>query len=229
VTAHPLDSPTWAALTGPQAHLAERAGAAVRYRPDIAPFAALACGPQSSDPAAWADLARLAGPGKVVVLAGAEPAVPRGWELVERVDGLQMDGSGVRPRADAEAVDLGDADVEDMLDLVALTRPGPFRERTHTMGRYLGVRSGGALVAMAGQRLNPPGWSEISAVCTDPDHRGKGLAGRLVQAVAAAVRDAGDIPFLHVAGFNTNAIRLYEALGFTRRREVVFSALRTPT
>ena len=114
------------------------------------------------------------------------------------------------------------------LDLVARTRPGPFRARTHTMGRYLGVRLGGALIAMAGQRVNPPGWSEISAVCTDPDHRGKGLAGRLVQAVAATVRDESDVPFLHVAGFNTGAIRLYEALGFTHRREMIFSALRTP-
>ena len=228
MTAHPLDGPVWAALTGPHEHLAERVGAAVRYRPDIAPFAALACGPRSTDPAAWADLAKLTGPGQVVVLSGADAAVPPGWELVERIPALQMDGTGVRAVADAEAVDLGAADVEDMLDLVARTRPGPFRPRTRAMGRYLGIRLGGALVAMAGQRLDPPGWSEISAVCTDPEHRGRGLAGRLVRAVAVTVRDAGDIPFLHVAAFNATAIRLYEGLGFTLRQEVVFSALRTP-
>lgn len=225
---HPLDNPTWAALTGAHQHLAERVGAAARYRPDIAPFAAIAGGPQSPDPAGWDDLARLAGPGAMVVLSGGGSAAPAGWELVELVPALQMEGTGVRARPDPEAVDLGDDDVEDMLDLVARTRPGPFRARTHTLGRYLGIRLGGALIAMAGQRMNPPGWTEISAVCTHPDHRGKGLAGRLVQAVAAAVLDAGEVPFLHVAGSNTTAIRLYEALGFTRRRETVFVALRTP-
>ena len=37
---------------------------------------------------------------------------------------------------------------------------------------------------MAGERLRPAGWSEISGVCTDEAVRGQGLAGRLVRAVA---------------------------------------------
>jgi predicted GNAT family acetyltransferase len=134
----------------------------------------------------------------------------------------------VAAQPDDEAVALGADDVPEMLELVARTRPGPFRTGTHRMGGYLGIRLGGVLIAMAGQRMHPPGWVEISAVCTDPDHRGKGLAARLVRAVAAGVRAGGDVPFLHVAAANTGAIRLYRQLGFTQRREVVFSALHAP-
>ncbi|WP_308257679.1 GNAT family N-acetyltransferase [Pseudonocardia lacus] len=228
MTGHPLDSPLWCALTGPHREFAQVRGAAARYRPDLGPFAALAGGPETTDPAAWADLAVLAGPGGQVVLSGAEPAHPAGWELVGQDRGLQFEGSGVDALPDADAVALGADDVPEMLDLVARTRPGPFRSGTRLLGGYLGVRLGGALIAMAGQRMRPPGWTEISAVCTDPDHRGKGLAERLVRAVAAGVRARGEVPFLHVAAVNTGAVRLYERMGFTLRREVVFSALRAP-
>jgi ribosomal protein S18 acetylase RimI-like enzyme len=229
VTGHPLDSPFWAALTGPHRGFAEVRGSAARYRSDVAPFAALRDGPAAADPQQWADLAALAGPGTVVVLSGAEPAPPPDWTVVELIPGLQMDGSGAAVEADPKAVRLGDADVPEMLDLVRRTRPGPFRSATHRLGGYLGVRDdAGALVGMAGQRLHAPGWIEISAVCTDPAQRGRGLAARLVRAVAAGIRDTGETPFLHVAGSNTGAIRLYRALGYTVRREVVFSALRTP-
>jgi predicted GNAT family acetyltransferase len=113
-----------------------------------------------------------------------------------------------------------------MLDLVARTQPGPFLQRTVELGTYLGVRRDGALVAMAGERLHPPGFTEVSAVCTDPDHRGQGYAARLVQAVVAGIKERGDIPFLHATATNTNAIRLYEALGFRLHRRPVFKVTR---
>ena len=109
---------------------------------------------------------------------------------------------------DPEALVLGPDDVPEMLDLVERTRPGPFRPATITIGTYLGFRdTAGALIAMAGERMRPPGWTEISAVCTDPAHRGRGLATRLVRAVGAAIRDRGDVPFLHTTRDNTAAIR----------------------
>jgi predicted GNAT family acetyltransferase len=95
-----------------------------------------------------------------------------------------------------------------------------------SLGVYLGIRRGGVLVAMAGERMRPPGWGEISAVCTDPDHRGQGLAGRLVRAVGAVIRERGDVPFLHASASNTAGIRLYRRLGFTHRRDILFGALR---
>ncbi|WP_308206707.1 GNAT family N-acetyltransferase [Paractinoplanes hotanensis] len=110
-----------------------------------------------------------------------------------------------------------------MLDLVARARPGPFGPRTREPGTYLGIRREGALVAMAGERMRPPGWAEISAVCTDPAFRGQGLAARLIR---AAVRERGETPFLHAAGTNTGAIRLYLAMGFQHRRDINFHAYR---
>lgn len=127
-----------------------------------------------------------------------------------------------------EAVRLGPADVPEMLDLVARTRPGPFEPRTVELGTYLGVRRGGALVAMAGERLRPPGWSEISGVCTDESVRGQGLGGGLVRAVAHEIGQRGETPFLHAAASNTGAVRLYESLGFALRRRTVFLAALVP-
>lgn len=226
--ASPLDNPIWTALTGPQADCAERRGPAARYRADIAPFAGLAGGAADPDPAAWAGLAELVGPGGLAVLSGEAAAPPEGWRVLETVPGVQLDGSGLRPADDADAVALDDGDVADMLDLVERTRPGPFRTQTHLLGGYRGFRVDSALVAMAGQRFRPPGWAEISAVCTDPAYRGKGLAARLVRAVAAGASARGETPFLHAAAANTGAIRLYEWMGFRLRRTVVFSAVRAP-
>ncbi len=135
---------------------------------------------------------------------------------------------GLAAAPDPEAVRLGPADVPEMLDLVARTQPGPFLARTVELGTYLGIRRGGALIAMAGERLHPPGWTEISAVCTDPAFRGEGLATRLILAVAHGIRERGETPFLHTGAQNTNAIRLYESLGFRLRLRTAFLAARAP-
>ncbi|MEU9001887.1 GNAT family N-acetyltransferase [Streptomyces sp. NPDC048551] len=223
----PLDNPVWAALTGPHQafSVAGPGGLAARYLPAANPFAALA---DPHDPASWADLAALAGPGETVWLTGLPPAPPPGWDTVMTIPGVQLDGRAVRAEHAPEAVRLGPADVAEMTELVRLTEPGPFLPRTVELGTYLGIRHEGRLVAMAGERMHPPGWTEISAVCTHPDHRGKGLAGRLIRAVAAGIRDRGEAPFLHAAAENTGAVRLYEAMGFTLRREPVFVGVRTP-
>ncbi|GAA4555319.1 GNAT family N-acetyltransferase [Pseudonocardia xishanensis] len=223
--ADPLENPVHGALTGPHRALAERRGRAARYLPDVAPFCAL---PLAPTPADWADLAALAGPGGEVLLAGPARPAPDGWETTMDLPGVQMTGDALRGGTDAEAVRLGPADVPEMLDLVARTRPGPFLQRTVELGTYLGIRRGGALVAMAGERMRVPGRTEISAVCTDPAMRGQGLAARLVRAVAVGIRERGDEPFLHAAAGNTGAIRLYEQLGFVLSRELMFTAHRVP-
>jgi ribosomal protein S18 acetylase RimI-like enzyme len=222
---HPLDNPAMAALTGPQAQLAERRGAALRYLPDVAPFVALPSEPGLAD---WDDLAALVGPGAVAVTAGVPAVPPQDWELLTDLDGVQLVDEHVQAAHDPEAIVLSPDDVPEMLDLVSRTRPGPFRSRTIETGQYLGIRRDGALIAMAGQRFRPPGWAEISAVCTDAGFRGQGLGSRLTLAVAAAIRERGDTPFLHAASANTGAIRLYESLGFRLRRQASFVILRAP-
>jgi ribosomal protein S18 acetylase RimI-like enzyme len=222
---HVLDHPARAALTGPHARFAERYGRILRYPVDVTPWLAL---PEEPDERDWADLAALAGPGTEVPLLGFRGRVPDDWEVTFRMPGVQYVDAGLAAAPDPEAVRLGPADVPEMLDLVARTRPGPFLPRTIELGTYLGIRRGGALVAMAGERLHPPGWTEISAVCTDPSVRGEGLASRLILAVAHGIRERGETPFLHTGADNTHAIRLYESLGFRLRRTTAFLSARTP-
>jgi predicted GNAT family acetyltransferase len=136
-----------------------------------------------------------------------------------------MIGEHARAAHDPEAVTLGSADVPEMLELVRLTDPGPFLERTIELGKYVGIRRDGALVAMAGERLHFDGWTEISAVYTAPEHRGHGLASRLVATLAAEIQDRSERVFLHVLAVNVDAIRLYEELGFRARRNRTISVL----
>jgi ribosomal protein S18 acetylase RimI-like enzyme len=222
---HPLDNAAFASLTGPHARFAQRRGNVLRYPADVSPFFAMPAWPDEAD---WADAAALAGPGGLLPLTGVQSPPPPGWEMVARGAGVQMTGDGLAVAPDLEAVVLGPQDVPEMLDLIARTRPGPFLPRTVELGTYLGIRRDGRLVAMAGERLHPPGWTEVSAVCTDPAWRGQGLATRLTRAVGAGIRARGEIPFLHAAAANTTAIRLYEELGFRLRRTTEFSAARVP-
>ncbi|MFF9040783.1 GNAT family N-acetyltransferase [Streptomyces sp. NPDC014892] len=219
-----LDNAVWTSLDGPHAAFAERVGSAARYPADVYAFAALA---DPEDPAAWADLHTLVGAGAVVRVKPVD-RVPDGWEVLGGGQGVQLVDTGLRTEPAPEAVPLGLDDVPEILDLVALTRPGPFLKRTIELGTYLGIRDGGRLIAMAGERIHPPGWTEISAVCTDPAYRGRGLATRLVRAVAAGIRERGDTPFLHASADNLPAIRLYESLGFTLRRSSTIRTVRSP-
>jgi len=236
--AHPLDSAVWSSLAGPHARFAEHRAGVRRYPPDMSPFAGFAPVPDGSsdldeirhNDENWADLATLAGRGGVVALSRPERTIsrlPADWHVALRLPGLQMIGTeALVSEPDSEAVVLGAHDVPEMLDLVRRTKPGPFLPRTREMGRYLGIRRGGALVAMAGERLHPPGWIEVSAVCTDPAFRGQGLAARLIRAVVHGIRAADAAPFLHVSAANTPALNLYESLGFVVRQRTEFFFLR---
>lgn len=223
--AHVLDNPVWAAASGAQSHLIEMYGQAARYHPDVTPLAAFRSDP---DEHAWADLAAIAAPGDAVGLAGVTATPPRHWEIVDTVPGVQLAGTDLRASSDPEAVRLGPADVPEMVDLAARTGIGLFGARAIELGAHRGIRRDGRLVAMAGERVRPPGWTEISAVCTDAAHRGQGLATRLIRAVAAGIHARGERVYLHAAASNTTAIGLYEALGFTPRRATTFRLVRIP-
>ena len=217
---HVLDASVWESLTGHHARFAERHGRAVRYRSDVAPFMAL---DDPTDPRARDDALQSIGPDGTLVPPGVS-TVPEGWNVVFEGRGVQLVDRALRAAPDPQAVTLGSGDIPEIPALAERTRPGPFLPRTVELGRYLGIRRDGRLVAMAGERHHPPGWTEISAVCTDEGYRGQGLATRLVRAVAAGIRERGETPFLHAVATNPSAIRLYESIGFTLRRRAAFTA-----
>ncbi len=220
-----LDNAAWTSLKGPHAQYAEMRGQAARYPVDVSPFVAIAPNP---DEHVWDDLEALVGPGGHIALAGVQLSPPDDWEVVGQGEGVQMIAPGFEGDGDPDIVRLHRRDVPEILELIERTKPGPFLPRTIELGDYLGIRRDGELVARAGERLHPPGWTEISAVCTDTEFRGLGFATRLVRAVGAGIVARGDTPFLHASGLNVNAIRLYESLGFVVRRRLTFRLLQIP-
>lgn len=226
-----LDDPVGESLRGHHAHLARRLGRAATFLPEVATFCTVTAEPAAHE---WADLARLLGRGQLADMFSCAVTPPPEWEPVFAIEGRQMiwtgDDEPGRPPAEVTAgvVGLGAADVPEMLELTARTEPGPFWPRTRELGTYLGIRDNGTLVAMAGERLRPPGWTEISAVCTAPEARGRGHATRLLSALIMRITARGETPFLHVAAANSGAIARYETLGFTTRQTTTFRGYRTP-
>jgi predicted GNAT family acetyltransferase len=209
-----LDNPVFAALSTVHAGFALRSGRVLRYPADVTPFMALPTDPTVAD---WEDAAVLVpGDGAVAVTLAAE-SIPASWHAIMRFDVVQMTGDAAVGSEDAEAVELAESDVPEMLALVEATRPGPFMPRTIELGRYVGFRRDGELIAMAGERFHLDGWTEISAVCTAPSHRGQGLASRLIRTLVSGINARSERPFLHTETRNAGAIRVYEALGFSIR------------
>ncbi len=219
---HPLDNPAYASLHGPHVHLAEVSGRVRRYLPDVAPFLAMPATPSAQD---WEDAGSLVDPGSFVAGRYGGLDLPAGWRAVRSFDLVQMVEERLEGAHCDEAVVLGAADVPEMLELVARTEPGPFLERTIELGTYLGIRRDGALVAMAGERFHLEGWTEISAVCTLPDHRGEGLASQLMGELIAGIHARSERVFLHAMGTNASAISLYETLGFRLRQKATLTVL----
>lgn len=213
-----LADPVWHALTGPHRSHALGRGLARHYPRDIAPFSAIA----EPSAEAYADLAAglAAGTEARLFRPRVEP-LPDGWEEVGRFPMLQMVATWPPEPVTSSISELSLADAPDMLELVAATQPGPFEARTPSLGRYVGIRTGDRLVAMAGERLRVPGHVELSAVCVHPDARGRGHGAMLTRALMQRAFAGGEVPFLHVRPDNAAAIGLYRRLGFEVQRELV--------
>jgi ribosomal protein S18 acetylase RimI-like enzyme len=227
---HPLDNVIWQALTTRQTHFAESCGEARRFLREITLLSAL----QEPSDKGYDSLAQLVGPGGTAALFLDEPYRARpGWELLAGPPLVQMVyASGNRGESSAATapdglIELGQRDSPEMLELATLTKPGPFGTRTHELGTYVGIRREGKLVAMAGERLKVPGHTEVSAVCTHPEHTGQGFARILMTEVMRRIIARGETPFLHVRADNLRAIALYERLGFSTRLRGHLALLRS--
>lgn len=221
-----VDDSVWNALNTIHKPLALSYGLAARYPHDVSPLAGL----HEPTRAAFDDLSRLVPAGQSIALfTTTTPEVPSDWTVVRSrwIDQMVCEE---RPSAlQADLLELGEQDVPEMLALTAATEPGPFSEGTIRMGRYRGIRSkAGALLAMAGERLRLKGFTEVSAVCTTPEARGRGYGRALVSAIASMVYADGITPFLHVKTEN-GAKQLYEKLGFRVRCPIRLTVLTRAT
>jgi ribosomal protein S18 acetylase RimI-like enzyme len=221
---HVLDRPVWNALNTEQAHLAVVRGAAVRLDPAYGPFAAARdAGPEAQA----ALLATLDGPDDRIGVVEREAwPVPRGTRILGGGDLVQMVLEQPADAPDDPRIELlGEGDAAEMAELALATEPGPWSSATHRYGDFYGIRIGGKLAAMAGERMRLPGLAEVSGVCTWPEFRGQGLAAALIRRVARGLVERGDTPFLHSYAANVRAIALYESLGFRTRAGMTFTIL----
>jgi ribosomal protein S18 acetylase RimI-like enzyme len=220
---HPLDHPVWFALITKQRELAQGGARARRFPPDIAPFADVV----DMSVESFAALGALMSQSDFVVLFTPDPVTaPAEFKTLLAKTGEQMIGMPAETSGGtADIVALGADDVPAMMELTKLTNPGPFAARTHELGTFLGVKIDGKLVAMAGERMKPAGYTEITAVCVHPDYRGRGYAQLLLGAIARQIAARGEIPFLHVFSDNASAIALYRRQGMEIRRRLCVTVL----
>lgn len=221
----PLDRPVWGALTTAQAALAVAKGNAVRIDPAYGPFAAAR---DTSGEAQAALVATLRGVEDRIGLVEREAwPKPAGTRVLGGGDLAQMVFDGATPDwpNDPRIELLDEDDAAEMAALAHATEPGPWGSATHRYGDYYGIRIGGRLASMAGERLKLPGMAELSGVSTWPEFRGQGLAAALVRRVVRGFLERGDTPFLHCYAANAGAIALYQKLGFRIRARMTFTIL----
>jgi ribosomal protein S18 acetylase RimI-like enzyme len=220
-----LDNPVWSCLTTRYAHLALGNALALRFHSDYSPLSAVQQ-PRSTNVDALLASVEV---GDEISITAVEPGeLPGNWEVLRQSRLVQMIRRERSPLAISrdEITVLAAEDVDDMLALVELTHPGPFRRRTVELGAYIGIRRGGRLLAMAGERMWIGDHREVSAVCTHPDAQGKGLARTLMGHVVNRMLRANQTPFLHVLFSNERAIATYEGIGFVRRTELALTHAR---
>ncbi len=221
---HVLDNPTWNALTTGNAQLANGTGAVRYFLPEVSPFT----GVEENTVENLLQLHdQLPFSTPIGFVTETEIDLPASWTLLNKLECFQMVYSKEELPEEpmVSIVPLTEKDIPQMLALTKLTVPGPFAERTIDFGHYTGIFAGDQLVAMAGQRMNPQPYAEISAVCTHPDHLGKGYAKQLLNYQITRIKLVGEIPFLHVRNDNERAIRVYESIGFVKRRVLHFHIL----
>jgi GNAT superfamily N-acetyltransferase len=219
-----LDNPIWHALATEQSYLAQSNHLAKRFPSDVAPFGAM----REQSAAEYQALEEILLGDVAALFLQDKPVPPNGWSWILRGEMYQMVFEAPPPAAPKQVFRrLTADDVPEMVALARLTEPGPFLPRTIELGAYFGIHESGALVAMAGERLRVTGFTEVSAVCTHPDFRGRGYGNALMSTVISGIVSRGETPFLHVKTENA-AVRLYEKLGFKVRAQLHLAVIQHP-
>ncbi|MEO2178309.1 MAG: GNAT family N-acetyltransferase [bacterium] len=216
-----------------QAPLAISSGKAKRFKSDVSSIIAF----ENNDHPDFEGLAQISEAGDSMYSIGWSGPVPAGWllEIDAQVNELIWQGQLPDQAEDNVSEDnvseesvirLDRTHVTQMLELVELTQPGPFSERTIEMGDYFGIVENGRLIAMAGERLHAGRFREISGVCTRPGHQGRGLARMLMNKLIRLECDRDQIPFLHVVEGNDHALDIYLRMGFAHIHKVALRKFR---
>jgi ribosomal protein S18 acetylase RimI-like enzyme len=216
-----LYNPVYNALSSGDAHLGFAKGEVRWFDEQVSPFAGFPGAYHNG----FDELYHVLPPGRKILYAIPEEIKePVGWQFMAAIKGLQFNYTGgtVVAEQPLKLTPLKQENVEEMIGLATLTKPGPFNVRTIEFGHYFGIFDNNRLVAMTGQRLHAANYTEISAVCTHPDHLGKGYAAALMKHQLNLILSHGQIPFLHVRADNNRAIALYERLGFNVNRSMNF-------
>ena len=219
---HILDNMIWNAITTGNNDIAIINGDVGCYLPDIAPFA----GMKDFNDANLKKLYEFIPTGRSVAISSLHKMDhdESRWKLMQPMDVTQMvyehSMNTFITKNSPLIVPLSEEHVPQMMELTALTRPGPFLQQTIRFKNYFGIFIEERLAAMTGQRMHPRPYMEVSAVCTHPDFRGSGYAKALMLHVMKIILDNSFTPFLHVLSNNTNAIEIYKTIGFKTRKQI---------
>jgi GNAT superfamily N-acetyltransferase len=220
-----LYNPVYNALRSGDSHLGGGTENVKYFDEEVSPFAGFHEGYDKG----FDDLYNLLPASRKILYATPEIIKePEGWQFRAEIKGLQFvfGGAQIPDNHSIEPVALGNRNINEMIELTTLTNPGPFDKRTIEFGYYHGVFEKGQLVAMTGQRMHVDNYTEISAVCTHPDHLGKGFAAALIIQQLHLIASQGKKAFLHVRADNSRAVALYERLGFKVQRGMNFYFMR---
>lgn len=224
MTTHPLDNHLWNALNGPLSGESRAVGRVRLLSPEIGNVAAV----EEISPANARALASAIPLGSEIIAIAPKPLESSDeLEVLWVKPVLQMVATQLAtPDHAISTSKLGVADFPKMIELVEIARPGPLGPRAMEIGSFRGIFDGDQLVALAGERLRLPGYTEVATVCTHPAYRGRGYGKAIVLAVALGITESGSVPFLGVDDGNIPAIRLYEQLGFQHRSTFYLSFVR---
>jgi predicted GNAT family acetyltransferase len=221
---HELSNPAWESLCSRQKHFNMGDEQVRFYPPDVSPFLAL----KNWDKKDLQTLLERAPERSFSMVVEKEVQLPPSFDIIFATPLFQMvcKNPETSNTAGVDIHDLSYEHVPQMLALTAMTKPGPFYEKTIDFGNYIGIFDKDKLVAMAGERMKLTGFTEVSAICTHPDHLGKGYASQLFSKASERIVAEGCLPFLHVRTDNQRAIRIYEKFGFNIRSEMFFTVFK---